>query len=544
MMLLANLAAASLVSGFGQFAFGHEHRLPAFDVSPTLFTARAPNAIEIKLGPERAGFVVKNLSRFGKVLAIRPKAGSPIQIDYETTSLGFSLRYVAGMTWSADGADPPFITWDEGTVGPGVPSAPSAWALLTWRLERPPILLHFSNPASLKAVKTPTGFTLDCDGYTGSIRVRLPFGSRSIATVSASDFGKVAAELRPLLGLVTADSPKPIGSSIADVENGYELTVKFDSIGAVVPPAAVAAEASGLARVVSPVLANGPRGMPLCATDELRIFLRSPGPIAPGAPVATGNTRTATSSPEDRMLAYITGNATLDESRAFGRQQPLVAMTTEPFTKLGLPLASDGSGAYRASLRGAELVSQGVSAPFLDSIFAGLDWVTWQPPGSTPQERAGAAAALAIAGPFCKSAENRVLSAMANAGITLPTGFDEVRNAMYASTPKPQWLSVMLSPVRVVTPGVVAESLATGIKVSGQAETIESFDLVLSSDQSLEIVGKTNIARVMTIGTGEQTTIRVWVQRAGNWSITFRRSAAGRPIPKAAPSPRYNAGQR
>jgi len=543
MLLLVNLAAASIISGYGQFAFGHDHQLPAFDVSPTRFVAHAPNAFAISLGPERSGFVVKGLSRFEKSLAIRPKANAPIQINYETTSLGFTLRYVGGMQWSAEGVDAPFITWDEGTVGPGVPSAPSEWALLTWRAERPPLLLYFSNPASLTALKTASGFVLKADDWTGSVRVRLPWGDRSVATASAADFGKLAVELQPRLKVIATGAPKPLSSSVAIVANGYELTLNFDAVGAVVPPAAIAAQESGLVKILSPMIEGGAHGMPQCATTELRLFLKAPVPMAPGAPIVVGSARPAAGTPEDRLLAYMTGNSSEADSLALSQQQAIAYKVTEPFTKIGLPLAIDGSGSYRAALRGAELVAQGISAPFLDSIFAGLDWVTWQPPGSTPQERAEAASALAIAGPFCRSADNRALAAMANAGIRLQTGFDDVRNSFYSASTAP-WLTAALSPVRVLTPGVLGKALPSGIKVFGRAKSIGSFDLRLLSDQPLETIGKENVARLMTIGTEAETVIRVWPKTAGEWNLTFRRSSEGRSIPKAAPSPRYNAARR
>src|SRR5688500_10882930 len=146
LVLAPALAASSLIGGFGQFGFGHSHTLPAFDVSPTAFVAHAPNAIQIYLGPERTGIVVESISRFGKSISLRQAGNATVRMDFETTALGFSLRYVNGMEWTAQGEAPPFITWSEGTVGPGVPAAAEGWALLTWRNERPPLLLVFSNP--------------------------------------------------------------------------------------------------------------------------------------------------------------------------------------------------------------------------------------------------------------------------------------------------------------------------------------------------------------------------------------------------------------
>jgi hypothetical protein len=539
MLTAIPLAVTALTGGFGQFAIGHSHFLPAFDLSPTEFEAHAPNAIAITIGPERAGFVVTSLSRFGKTVAIRPTAHAPTEIVYETTSLGFGLKYVAGMEWQGPG-EAPFITWKDGTVGPGVPSAPAHWVVLTWPSERPPLLLVFSNPASLIAEKSATGFKLTAEKWTGRIHVRLPLGNRSVATGTAADFGGLLAEVTPLIDLLMQPAPKPLYAKVETVETGYRVIVKFDRQGAVVPPAALEAVANGRAIIESPVIEGGPKEMPLCSTDELVFTVLAPPAASPGTPFAFGSSSIEASSEEDLVLAYVTGALSAPGSFKLAALPPMVAMYTEPITGIGLPFASDGTGSYRTALRGAVFLAQGKNASFLDSLFAGIDWVTWQPPGSSPQEKANAAAAMAIAGPFCSSLENRAIAAMAGASRKLKTGFDPFLEGVYKSGARPDWAAMLYSPVKVLTAGTSVSTVAGGLRVSGVAETIESFNLTLSSDVPLQIASQQNVERTMTISTGARTTLRVRPKSSGEWSIIFRREAGASPIPKAVPSPRYS----
>lgn len=542
MLVLAPIAAINLLGGFGQFAFGNDHTLPAFQLSPIRFVARAPNALPIRLGPTRSGIVAESLSRFGKTITLRPADNAPVRIDFEATSLGFSLRYVNGLKWEADGEAPPFITWAEGTVGPGVPSAAADWVLLSWQNERPPLLLVFSNPVSLKAEPTENGFSLATGRWMGTVSVRLPLGKRSAATSQAADFGRLLQQVRPILPFASRQAPKALSSAVTPHADGYEVTVRFDAPGAVVPPPAVG---NPNVRILSPILEGGPADMAVCASEELRFVVRAPGAFEPGMPVTyrAGLQRPNTSSPEDRILAYLAGNSTPEEAQALSFLAPPMPTFTEPKTSISMPLAPTGEGSYRAALRGLELVAQGKPAHFLDSIFAGIDWVTWQPPGGTSEERENAANALAVAGPYSKSIENRVLAAMANAALSAQSGWQAIRAALYGVGEKPAWLASLRSPLRVMTPGVTSVDAPNGFKLTGLAETTESLDVTVRSDKPIEWIAHTNIARTIIIGIGEQTTIRVWPKTFGEWSLTFRRLEAGSPIPKAAPSPRYNAGR-
>ena len=543
LVLAPALAASSLIGGFGQFGFGHSHTLAAFDISPTNFIARAPNALPITLGPERAGIVVESLSRFGKAISLRPAGNAPVRIEYETTSLGFALRYVNGMEWTAEGEAPPFITWSEGTVGPGVPAAAEGWALLTWRNERPPLLLVFSNPVSLTAERTEAGFKLVSPRWTGTVSVRLPFGKRSVATAAAGDFGMLLQELKPLLPIVAKPPVNPLGATVKPQAEGYEIAVRFDGAGAVVPPPALDNPA---VKLVSPTLAGGPVGMPLCSTEELRFIVRAPGALPVGMPMTyrAGSGFGTTDRPEDRILAYMTGNSSAATSLELGMLMPPTMKATEPFTKIQTPLALDGSGSYAPALRGLEMIAQGRDAAFLDSLFASIDWATWQPAGKDATERADAAAALALAGPYCRNLENRALAAMANAGIGIPTGWDVVRNALYGVNSPPPWFSVLNSPLRILSPGIAVADSPTGFRISGNRETVESFEVSIASDTPIQTVSTENVSRSLIVGVGPVTTLRIWPLKSGEWSLIFRRSTAGSPIPKAVPSPRYSAVQR
>jgi hypothetical protein len=222
--------------------------------------------------------------------------------------------------------------------------------------------------------------------------------------------------------------------------------------------------------------------------------------------------------------------------------EPPSPKITEPITNTPMPLALDGSGTAAAALRGLELLVQGKSAGAMDGIFATVDWVTWLPSGGK-EEQGIAGSALAIAGPYCERIDNRALAAMSNAATASPNPWHEMQNAIYA-TPKPEWYAAFSSPIRILSPGVNAVDVPGGIKLAGSRETIESFEISVRSDTPIVIISTENIKRNMIIGTGAITTIRMWPDKFGEWSLTFRRSTAGRPIPKAAPSPRYSVIQR
>lgn len=508
--MLAPLVAAGLLTGVGQFAAGHKHDLPAFTVSPSSFVARAPLAVPIKLGPERQGIVIESLSRFGKAIAIRPTGNSQVRMEYETTSLGFALRYEGGMAWSGEGPAP-FVTWAEGTVGPGVPSAPAVWALLTWAEPKPPLLLAFSQPAGLTAQQTESGFTLSTGKWSGVVRVLLPLGTRSVATAEAAEFGRLLRELTKALPLFLSPAPKPVAAAIEEEAASITLTVTFDAPGAAIPPAAVAAAERGALEILSELHPASPEGMPLVAGKAMTIRLPAPSQFAPGMPLAAGAPRSEPpqgQARQDRLLRYLTGSASVSEASGMG--------------------SSPGDRVLRA----VELAVTGAHGRELSDALASVDWVTWLPAGGTE-----AADLMAAGSGWFPTPEARLLGAMMHAAAP-EGGFASFREALFGKA-LPAWLEVLNSPMRLLTPGVRADRTADGIEVSGT----DAAEVVLISDQPLTCTPLENCSVGVIARDGTRHTVRVSPQAQGAWRVRFRRSAAGRPIPSWVPGPRYSEGR-
>ncbi|MBA3727582.1 MAG: hypothetical protein H0W86_14410, partial [Armatimonadetes bacterium] len=270
MFLFGSAAAvAGLVGGFGQFGFGHIHELATFHVGPTFFRAKAPGGFDISIGPVRTGFVVTQQSRYAKTLEMRAAPRSPSRIHFETTSLGFSLQYApGGFEMGAKSVAAPFISWSDGTVGPGVPSAASNWALLSWAEARPPILLCFASaPASVTAVEESGGFRLVCKDYVGTVGVPLPFGGESFATVRAADFGEAIAKLKLRVAEMARPAPNVIGVAVEEDAQGLTAVWKFDSPGAIIPLPVYSGVTTGSLKIIgqtASAFVGGDRSMKRC----------------------------------------------------------------------------------------------------------------------------------------------------------------------------------------------------------------------------------------------------------------------------------------
>ncbi|MGI8924846.1 MAG: hypothetical protein ACR2HJ_12620 [Fimbriimonadales bacterium] len=555
MSLFGSAAAiAGLVGGFGQFGFGHVHELATFHVGPAFFRAKAPGGFDILLGPERTGFVVTQQSRYAKTLEMRGAPRSPYRIHFETASLGFSLQYGrGGIEMAAKSVPAPFISWSDGTVGPGVPSAVSSWALLSWAEARPPILLCFASaPASVTAIEESDGFRLVCKEYAGSVRVRLPFGSESLATIRAADFGEAIAKLKPRMAEMARPAPSVIGAAVVEDAQGLTAVWKFDSPGALVPIPANSGVTAGSLKIISQTGAafvGGDRSMKRCAGDELRIrFMASK--LFPGAALVVSQELPEGVGPHlvDKALAFLAGNVADVRLVDDLHKADLAALfATEPISGIGLPYAATGFGSTDSASRLLASLSVGTRPKSVEGLLGSIDWVTWLPAGVDAAERTDAAGFIAVAGGLLRSSEERVLAAMANAGAANGP-LSRVRRWLYPnqqllSVQEPGWWSALHSPVRLLSPGMFLKADGDGFLVESDTQATESVKIEVQSDAPLQILGSSNLEQVFIIGE-EPFTVRARPVAPGPWRLRLGRRVPGRAIPRAAPSPRYSGDPR
>lgn len=561
MLLFVNLAAASaLAGGFGQFAFGHTHTLPAFEVSPEYFQARATGGVRFLLGSERTGFLITNASRYGKVLTMRPKSGAPLRIFFEPLSAGFSLEYKDGFTIAAESVETPYITWSEGSVGMGVPSAPSKWLLLSWPKKRPPILLVFDKPAAAIVRATAEGFSLQSD-YSGIVFVRAPFGQEAIATSNAADLGALAARLISVLPKVSTASPKLIGTSVSTDTNGLTAEWQFDRAGAVLPAPLLQGVAAGSAKILSryETLSGRESGLWISsdATMRVRFLTRKLGYGAAavlGKPFASAATisHIDTEGICQAALDYLCGNTDAVSARAIADAASLfedeLKLAKDPITLSPLAFEKNGAGSALGAAHTFAGMAMNGESRWLEGFAGSVDWVDWLPAGGDLQERRAAAAILSLAGALSDDDEVRVLAAMCNCAAD-GTELSSVREWIYPNAAKinaehPAWYDAMFSPIRILSTGFDFAMEPKGFVVLGEAASTKGFRIELAADAPLSVFSKLGLENVNVLNLEGQAVIGATPSAPGEWKLTLVRQTPGRPLPAAAPSPRYSAGQR
>lgn len=470
---------------------------------------------------------------------MRPVIGAPMRILYEPTSLGFTLEYSGGAEMTSTG-EPPFLTWSEGTVGEGVPTPLSKWVLLSWPDLRPPILFCFSTPTSVTSNRTANGFRLQIPQFAGVIRVRQPFGLDATATKSAADFGALVAKVKPLIEWNSRAAPILKDAQAREDSNGIVVSWKFDKPYAILPPPLLRAAAKNLAKILSKTISIGKSPAILAADGNVisaKFFAKR---LKPGAAVVTDAQVSDAPAYIPAMDCAKIAQASIAFLSGNGSAGTMIDLASA-FAEYDGSFVADGETCIVAAQSLSQQARNQKSTQLLNLLDT-LDWSTWQPYGKDALEKAEAGAYLSIAGAFRQNIEERALAAMANAGCEVGP-YASLRNAIYSDGPAPDWFA-LTSPVRVLTPGASAGVGKKGIEVVGDASSVEGFYLELLTDAPLKLIAKSNISSILVTSAQLHTTYYVVPKKIGAWRIIVSRLGKARPIPKAAPSPRYSEGQR
>jgi hypothetical protein len=568
MLLSVSLAFVALLSNgepapsFGQFAYGDTHRLAFFEVSPTEFTFLSGKGLRIQF-TERTDHFAQRLSRFDKVITYRPRPAAPLRLRFEATSLGFSLEYRDGFRLVGRGASAPFLTWAEGSVGPGVPTPPTSWALLSWGEPLPPVLLVFSGqPVALRAIEDDEGWRLEsAEPYDGWVFVRAPLGEEVVSARSAADLGRLVARVKdkvPTLG----EPPRVIDTFAAGDARGVTVTWRFDRPGAVVPPPATAGANERYLKVLSPIERVGTGDAFRCKGAELTIRFIGRR-LFSGRSVVSGHPSEEEFALDDprhiaeAALAYVWNTLSARGEAELRRSLRLWAsyagVDREPATGLPWPGGRDRESlAEYAALCFAER-ALGSTTERGSALFASLDWLTWLPTGEFDQARE-AGAYLALVGTVSEDAYERAFAAMAQAALRAGTAqqpFDSLRGEVYPiaavlDLAPPARLQPALSPIRVFGDGVTVSLKEDELSLEGLVTKVEPFDVRLVGVSIVpEVSAKFNMDPPQMSFRDDAVLIKLSPRRVGYWKMSFRLAEAiVRTLPPAAPSPRYNEARR
>jgi hypothetical protein len=509
-----------------------------FEVSPSSFRIRSEGAalFEFPGAPIRES--VRN-TPVGDVWKLLNVEGSPSAMEFTTATSGFLARFGSGMSLTVRGLPPPFITWADGSVGEGVPSQPSRWALLSWPTPQPPLLIVFRNrPASLIAVPTPDGFELQAEpGFQGWLEFKAPLGGERVTTRRAADLGALLQKIQPVLGWMVNPSPRLREfTACQDDRGGMVATWKFDRAGAEIPPGAQRAVSAKLAELATKTTNIAGR----MVSDEAKIAVRLPmRRLLPGIPVLAS--ASATRPPEigewndyaatvNAAFAMLAGNV----STAYIRRLERHANDSNALSTADANVQS-AQHLLRCAL--------GEESPHLSALEARLDPRTWTMTDSDETSTALLAVAFAID----EHPGVRAWGAMINAVLRLSRGrtpLSDVRAAIYGG-PYPSPLGPTASPVRVLTPsaGTVAVD-GRDLIIQGGASAAGECEFRLYSEESLRIAGKSGLSAARIERAGNTHVLRLTAAQDGVWRVRVTRPAGSPPLPAPGPSLGYSASPR
>ena len=557
--VLALLSTGEPAPSFGQFAYGDTHRLAFFEVSPTEFRFSKQTEVRIQFSG-LTGFFPQRLSRFDKVITYRPLPSAPLRLRFETTSLGFSLQYRDGFRMKGRGSSAPFLTWSEGSVGPGVPTPTTGWALLSWSEPLPPVLLVFPDePVGLQVTEEPDGWTLETSKpYDGWVFVRAPLGSEAVVTRGVAELGRLAARVKEKVGTM-GEAPRLLDVQTSTDERGVTVTWRFDRPGAYVPSPATARANEQHLKVLSPVERVGTGEAFRCSGNELTIrFINRK--IYAGRSVVLGNVGEE-EFPLDRpwhigeaALAYLWNTLSMrgesELRRSLGMWASYAGVDREPATALPWP-----GGRDRETLGALCLAERalGTSSERVAGLFASLDWLTWLPTGECETARE-AAAYLALLGALSADGYERALGAMAQAALRVEQAeqpFNSLRNDVFPiagvlDLASPPGMLPALSPIRVLANGAAVTCKAGELSLEGLVTKVEPFDVrLLGVPVVPQVSAKFNLEPPEMAKRENFVLVRLTPRRVGYWKLSVRLAEATvRTLPSATPSPRYNEGRR
>lgn len=473
----------------GRFSFKKIPPVPGFRIDSNGFRAASPSADTLRFLQPAKSWAPSGVSSLGATYLLGGSGRNPDKLRVNLLSPGFELHFQGGFGFASGSNLSPFITWSEGSIGPGVPTPKSSWFIVSFQEAQPPILLCFpGSQASIKLSGKPGAWRIESIGvYQGWMRVALPVGTKQIATTDAATLGQMVVNFKRHVPFYTSLSPQ-VESQEARVErDAVTMTWRLNRPGAVLPYPAVRAPKLGYRlQVQTKVVPTGVENDegPVAYSGEAKIVVRFPrAEVPPGRAVVTGTAPAlpAASPQEVPKLMQMAFAVRLANTPAAVRAQlqgltddfsAFAPSTRDPISKIEFPFDAGGTGIDIAA--GHALCGAALESPentMLTSLRGTVDWLTWRP---WPTSR-NAAALLSVSGWLSNQPQDAALGAMIEAGLVTDKAaapLESVRKSAYLrqieGMPEDKLVAALRSPLRSHSDGqVTATALAVGYRVSG-----------------------------------------------------------------------------
>lgn len=448
--LLGLLVATSFGQAFGRFGYTQSPSLAGFTVDATGIRPNADTADRIRFASRSARWQPLSTTPARQVVALSGGVRMPSKLRLDLLAAGPEAFFESGLRLDLSATGSPYLTWEEGSVGPNVPTPLVRWILLSYRDNQPPVLLVFPDePISLVLRGRPGQWNLLSEKpFRGWVRFVLPLGIRSQATATAAALGSLVEAVRPLIAPLSAPTPTVSGPQLEGDREGVTATWSFSGPGAFLPPPVLLAKAGGYPlRVLSGVqelpidIEEGPR---VVATEN-RLVVRFPVRRVPtGRGLALGAAELpapGTVSPFDvpsvADLALQNLLAFREPAYAKLAEDTLAQFLTEadyiaePATGQQHPFLADGTGIDLAAAHALLMQALAISVKAdsdENSLLTSLTWRrdahTWRLPISDDSRARRASALAAIAGALCPEVERRFDAALFEAGLAAQRGLD------------------------------------------------------------------------------------------------------------------------
>ncbi|MCO5298294.1 MAG: hypothetical protein M9921_15710 [Fimbriimonadaceae bacterium] len=576
---------------FGRFGYVEHATASGFVVSPTGFRSVHPASDTFRFEEPSTWWRPLATSETGQIVGLSGVGRSPSKARLDLFEPGVAFYCANGLGLKLSSTSPPFVSWADGSVGPGVPTPKVSWLLVSFRDAQPPILFAFlDGPATFEMTGRSGDWTLRTESlYRGWIRVVAPMGLEARPTNNAAELGALVERCTKEIPAWTAPAATLQEIAIKDEPTAITATWKFDRSGFVVPPAVLLAPLGGyplkLQSAIERLDARDEDG-PVAVSTEASLSIRFPVrriPTGRGVGVGTpAGSPLGTISPIDLPsvveLALQNLACTRDALARQAAEDALGAFLTEatyrlePFTQQQLPYGADGEGldlvAAHALLMQSRDTAERASSEansLLTSLVWRRDWATWRLWCDDPVLARRAGALAAVAGAICPEPGRRLDAALFEAGLAAERGLsrwtrrvtglpkespllieplDSIRADLFFHlgdlTVQDPFVKLLLSDVRVFGEvGVQARATEGGFELVWGGEKAQRAQLILAASYPLGSAGAQNLDGFLMEEALGFTTLKGVVHAGGPCTVGLLVPEWADRLPALLAMPRY-----